>query len=290
MPRNLIIVRAGDQSLHTGWLANPNERAWDVIVNYYGDNPDLYHDQGQIRIDSKGPKWPALHQLVNDHWERIQTYDYVWFPDDDLVSDAASVNKFFALCAEFALDLAQPSLTLDSIIGHPITVTNHAFLLRYTTFVEIMAPCFSQRFLQRCRSSFNTNISGWGLDFLWPSWAESLDKVAIVDAVAVRHTRSRGALYGLFKEQGITPEQELAQLVLKEKLRPIQMTVGAVDLEKQTHGIWNNGHKKLIQLLLAGYLPELANHPEHLYRAIEPLFAFMGQNDATAKTKLTAVK
>ncbi len=272
--RNLIIVRAGDASLHTAWLNQPEQRNWDIIINYYGDNPNLYRDQGQRRIDSKGPKWPALYDLVNSLQTEILAYDYVWFPDDDLVSDPTSVNRFFEMCREYALDLAQPSLTLDSIINHHITLRNKAFKLRYTTFVEVMAPCFSKRFLERCWPSFNTNLSGWGLDFLWPTWAENLSKVAIIDEVAVKHTRARGALYGIFKEKGISPDDELRDLILKEKIRPIQMTAGGVDLEGQTHAIWNGGQKKLIQKILAGSLPELANYPEHLYRAIEPLLAF----------------
>jgi len=251
-------------------------------------DPAAFRDKGQRRIDCKGPKWPVLHDLVKTIQEELEPYDYVWFPDDDLVSDVHAINKFFALCDEFALDLAQPSLTLDSIVGQPITITNHAFKLRYTTYVEIMAPCFSRRFLKRCAPSFAANLSGWGLDFLWPTWAENMSKVAIVDAVAVRHTRARGSLYALFKEQGKTPEQELAELVAKEKIRPIKMTVGGVDLSGHTYAIWNGEPKKLIQTILAGYLPELANHPEHLYNAIEPLFAFMGAVPPEFTTK-TAV-
>jgi hypothetical protein len=85
-------------------------------------------------------------------------------------------------------------LTLDSIAGHIVTLTNRSFKLRFTNFVEIMAPCFSRNFLKRCAPSFGANLSGWGLDYLWPTWAESPSKVAIIDSVAVRHTRARKPL------------------------------------------------------------------------------------------------
>ena len=179
MPRHLVIVRAGDNSLHTDWLGAEGERNWDIIVNYYGDNPDLYYDREQRRIDSKGPKWPALYRLIADYRADILAYDYIWFPDDDLVTNATDINRLFTDMAEFNLQLAQPSLTHDSIVGHPITLTNKSFRLRYVTFVEIMAPCFSRAFMEHCWHTFNENVSGYGLDFLWPAMLERKDQVAV---------------------------------------------------------------------------------------------------------------
>lgn len=271
MSRNLVIVRAGDASTHTGWLGADGERTWDIIVSYYGDNPDIFRDHGQRRIDGKGAKWPVLHALATTLEQEIEAYDYIWLPDDDLVADVHSINKLFAVCEEFALDLAQPSLTHDSIINHMTTVRNHALRLRYTTFVEVMAPCFSRRFFKRCAPSFAANISGWGLDYLWPSWAENLQKVAIVDEVSVRHTRSHGALYDIYKASGTSPQEDFARLVQKEKLRPIQMITGGVSTSGETYAIWNGQQKKLIEALITGYLPELAGYPQHIYKAIYPL-------------------
>jgi hypothetical protein len=62
--KNLVIVRAGDSSLHEEWLQGEGERNWDLIVNYFGDDPQRYRKDDVQRIDSKGPKWPALHDLV----------------------------------------------------------------------------------------------------------------------------------------------------------------------------------------------------------------------------------
>jgi len=277
LPKNLVVVRAGDQSLHPEWLGDPATRQWDIIVNYYGDDPNCFRDQGQQRIDSKGPKWPALHALVHDHAAQIDAYDYLWFPDDDLASDQASINRLFEICHQHDLELAQPSLTFDSIIGHPITATNKAFLLRYTSFVEIMAPCFSRSFFQRCRASFNTNLSGYGLDFLWPTWASAKTKVAIIDAIAVKHTRARGSQYHALNEKGITPEQELTELVLRERVRPVEWILGGIMADGAAHTIWNTGHEQLIRHILKGYLPEFATHADLLYHMIEPALLSLGQ-------------
>jgi len=272
VPRHLVIVRAGDNSLHTDWLGAEGERNWDIIVNYYGDNPDLYYDREQRRIDSKGPKWPALYRLIADYRADILAYDYIWFPDDDLVTNATDINRLFTDMAEFNLQLAQPSLTHDSIVGHPITLTNKSFRLRYVTFVEIMAPCFSRAFMEHCWHTFNENVSGYGLDFLWPAMLERKDQVAIIDEIAVKHTRARGAQYAFFQNGQPSPDDELVALVMKYKIRTIQMTYAGIDRENNLDAIWNDGRRRLIEKLIAGYLPELANHPQIIYKAIEPLF------------------
>ncbi len=277
MRRNLVITRVGDTSVHPGWLGDGAERNWDLIVNYYGNDPNLFRAPDVRRIDSKGAKWPGLYDLVISLGTELDAYDYIWFPDDDLVSDPQSINRFFDICREFNLSLAQPALSSDSIIGCPITRRNTAFRLRYTNFVEIMAPCFSQAFFRRCRPAFNTNISGQGLDMLWPNWAGP-DKAGIIDEVTVRHLRSRGALYDVFAALGVRPELENAALLAKEKILPIPMIFGGIDLEGKLHALWNNGHQQLIRHIMKGWLPDLADNGELLYQLIAPILVFLGEN------------
>jgi hypothetical protein len=62
------------------------------------------------------------------------------------------------------------------------------FALRYTNFIEIMAPAFATPLLAQLRGSFGTSVLGWGLDFYWPRFTE-LGQTAILDATPVRHTR-----------------------------------------------------------------------------------------------------
>ena len=65
--KNLVVVRAGDNSLHPEWLDGSAERNWDLVVNYFGDDPDRYRTHDVVRIDGKGPKWPALQTLFLAH-------------------------------------------------------------------------------------------------------------------------------------------------------------------------------------------------------------------------------
>jgi hypothetical protein len=189
--RILIIVRAGDTSLHTQWNIDRCEE-WECWVSYFGDDPSAYQDHNTRRFDEKGPKWPALSRLINQNWSEVQRYDFIWLPDDDLMCTKNSLRLFFAICEAFHLDVSQPSLDIGSYISHPITLHDPRYLYRVTNFVEIMAPCFSIAALSSLRHSFSLSRSGWGLDYLWRELSDASSRFAIVDAAHLLHTRPVG--------------------------------------------------------------------------------------------------
>lgn len=238
MRRNLVIVRAGDSSLHQRWLQGAAERNWDLIVSYFGDDPDRFRADGIGRIDAKGPKWPALALLLRDLAPLLDGYDYIWLPDDDLDADAPTVNDLFDLCAHYNLTLAQPALSEDSYVGHPITEVDRRKLLRYTNFVEIMAPCFRRDFLLRCLPDFDANLSGWGLDYIWPTMVEGRDELAIIDATVVRHTRPLGGPnYNAIRAAGVLPHEEFSQLLRRKGVSVFPKTVhGHIDADESAPG------------------------------------------------------
>jgi hypothetical protein len=216
--RNLVIVRAGDTSLHPEWLSGPGAgaRNWDVLVNYFGDDPDKFRSGDAIRIDSKGPKWPSLHALIQANAGLIASYQRVWLPDDDLRCNCDDVNRLFEIFEREKLDLAQPSLRHQSYVSHMVTLHNGSFQLRYTNFIEVMAPCFTQESLKTLLPTFNANLSGWGLDYIWPRLLGSASRVAIIDDIQVLHTRPVGAAnYDAMKAQGITAWDEMNHLLDK---------------------------------------------------------------------------
>lgn len=188
--RNLVIVRAGDHSLHPEWLAGKEERNWDLVVNYYGDQKGLYFQPDVQRLDSKGPKWPALQILLQKNPFFLSLYDYIWLPDDDLSATKTEINKLFAMMKKHRLQVAQPSLEQSSYFSHLITIHNDHFQLRYTNFVEAMAPCFASRLLARAVPLLDSAPNGWGLDFIWAKLVnEPETQIAIIDNVQVRRTR-----------------------------------------------------------------------------------------------------
>lgn len=226
---NLVVVRAGDHSLHEGWLRDPDKN-WDLIVNYYGDHPTRFRQHGIVRVDSKGPKWPALKRLLMDWPKLIEGYEYVFFPDDDLRFDVTHLSSLFCLARQYSLWLCQPSLSLGSFVSHSITLHHPAFRCRYSNFVEIMAPCFYSLALRACVDTFDENLSGWGLDSLWPQIVAGVGgHVGIVDAVQMTHTRPVGGPnYVHFQGSVMQPMDELAQLIHKYGLSIIHSVSGGV--------------------------------------------------------------
>lgn len=229
--RFLTIVRAGNGSLHPTWLAGGGSRTWDIIVSYFGDDPNRFREPDVTRIDSKGPKWPALHALLQAHPELIAGYDYIWLPDDDLATDMDSINRLFATCAELGLEAAQPCLTWDSYSTHLVTLRHENTLLRYTNFVEVMAPCLSRTMLLRALPFFAESQSGWGVDFMWSKLAdEPVGGIAILDTVAVTHTRPIGGPnYRGLRERGQSPLVELRAFCKRHDIDPKIVTHHAVD-------------------------------------------------------------
>lgn len=216
--RNLVIVRAGDTSLHENWLAGPVDRNWDLIVSYYGDDPDRFRAPDARRIDLKGPKWPPLQQVIKELGDELDHYDYIWLPDDDIDANTATVNLMFDYCAEYQLSLAQPALSADSHVVHPITRIDARWTLRYTNFVEVMAPVLSRAFLRRALPDFSETQTGWGMDYVWTSMLQP-GQTAILDAVPVRHSRPQGGgdLYHAVREAGVDDPDAEYQAYMERK-------------------------------------------------------------------------
>jgi hypothetical protein len=212
--RFLVIVRAGDRSLHPQWTSSLATRDWDLVVSYFGDDPHRYRDAGELRIDDKGPKWPGLHVLLgrDDFWKQ---YDYIWLPDDDLAVTQAAISTLFGVTASRDLALSQPALSWSSFYSHPVTIRCPSFMLRLTDFVENMAPCFRRDSLETCLPTMGRSLSGWGLGAIWPQLLDGgSSRVAIIDDVTVTHTRPVGGPnYAALRAAGISPQLEMDALL-----------------------------------------------------------------------------
>jgi hypothetical protein len=220
MKQNLIVVRAGDKSLHPQWL--DTNRNWDIAVSYYGSFAERYKDQYDELHVYKGSKWQGLNDFIIKYESYILNYKYVWFPDDDLLSDFSTINKFFNLCSLLDLTIAQPALTEYSYYYWEITLRKPNLAARITDFVEIMAPCFKVASFEKFKSTFSENTSGHGLEWLWKKIAIENDifKFGIVDAAPVFHTRKVGSA-GHGGSLG-PPQKEMSDLLTKYKIQATQ--------------------------------------------------------------------
>lgn len=191
--KNLVILRAGDASLHRGWIAEPS-RDFDLFISYYGKQPELHKADAEYYEHRPGPKWSCIAELLAEHASLIEQYDAFWFPDDDLAATTETLNRMFALFHGFGLSLAQPALTRDSYYSWDTLLQRPEFVLRHVGFVEVMAPLFDRIALRACLKTFGESRSGWGLDWVWPQLVGKgrHDAIAILDATPVKHTRPLG--------------------------------------------------------------------------------------------------
>jgi hypothetical protein len=203
----LALFRAGKNSLHPSAVAHLDEQNFDYALSYFGDDEPAA--KGAVFVHrQKGAKWPGLAATLAEYADVIAQYRYVWLPDDDLLCEPDQVSRMFAICDELQLDLAQPALTRDSYFTHLATLQHSEFQLRFTNFVEIMAPVLSASMLQRILPTLEGSISGYGLDNLWPRMTQ-LGKVAIIDETPVKHTRPVGGPNYIFSKQaGMSPAEE----------------------------------------------------------------------------------
>jgi hypothetical protein len=192
--RFLIISRAGDHSLHKEWLKPIEYKNFDLCISYYGDIPGCYENECDLYFESKGTKWPEIKKIIQFLGDRINDYDAIWLPDDDIMTNAKNINHMFEIFLEQGFELAQPSLSRNSYFSHNITLQKRDYLWRYTPFVEIMVPIFSKIALKKCSHTFDYCQTGWGLDLIWPKiLGYPYKKIAMIDMTPVYHTRPIGS-------------------------------------------------------------------------------------------------
>lgn len=205
----LVVLRCGDQSLHPNWVSGP--RGFDLAVSYFGGDAERPFPEAAFVHRYKGGKWDGLADFFRSFPELLGQYDYFWLPDDDILTDAAAIDRLFAAVAAARLELAQPSLTPESYLSHLLTLTNPAFDYRLVNFVELMAPVLSPRLLAKVLPLFGCSRSGFGIDYVWQRFTAAPERdVAIIDSVAVTHTRAvGGALHRMIRDAGhLSPQQE----------------------------------------------------------------------------------
>ena len=180
-------MRAGETSLHREWLGD--DRNWDLVVSWYGDEPyEAVANETVVSI--RGGLGDGIYKTYQALPELIDSYDYFWLPDDDIEADCASINRLFGITSQQDLELSQPALTHSSYFTYPHTLASPSFLLRYTSLVEVMAPCLSRERMKIVLPMFADNASLYGVDLVWARLdADNRGKAAIIDAATVRHTR-----------------------------------------------------------------------------------------------------
>ncbi|MDR7079842.1 hypothetical protein J2Y03_004900 [Neobacillus niacini] len=195
--KNLVFVRASDKSLHKEWIEPKNAKTFELYIEYYGEHPKRYREDADYYSHNQtGTKFPRFFDIISQNQSLLNDFDAVWIVDDDISISADTISSMFELFHLHHLWLAQPALTKHSNLSFPTLFQDPQYTLRYTNFIEAMAPIFSKSALQKCWRTFEKSTSGWGLDFVWPKLLEyPSDRIAVIDATPISHTRVSGDLY-----------------------------------------------------------------------------------------------
>ena len=139
---------------------------------------------------NKGFKWEHINLVAEQHRDTVRQYDYIWCPDDDIACDTAGVNKLFEIVRKYNVQLAQPAIS-EGEFAFKSLIQQRGNILRYSPYVEVMCPVFTQAAFFKLQDTFLENRSAWGLDWIWPK-RFALTEMAIIDKVGVHHTGRLG--------------------------------------------------------------------------------------------------
>jgi hypothetical protein len=214
--KNLVIAAVGDDSCHTYWLNNGTN--FDLALIYFGSDIQKAKDYSKVAKffkQAKGNKFKLIFQFYKDYEKFIsENYRYIWMPDDDLIISGSEIDRLFEISEREGLILSQPAI--KGYFSHRITKPKFLSYLRYTNFVEVIAPLMEISIFINLSNTFCLNESSWGYEFLWVKMlGNPKDKIGIIDSVIIYHTRPIGNNYSRFSTH---PFEELKDLNLRYKL------------------------------------------------------------------------
>lgn len=228
----LVIARVGAKSLHREWLRGTGPRLWDLQLSQYDDHPGFENDGDLPLSKDKGTKWDSINRLFEADPELLNRYRYFMLMDDDVRLNCDEMNRFLEIVDSRNLSVAQPALHPDSYFCYPILLGCAGLQLRYSNFVEGMAPALRSDHLRNVLGWMKTFHSGWGIDRLWSVYMKEPGfQAAIVDEVQMLHTRPHGtgAVYENFQKKSVDPRADMAALLSSVDNAPDRMLVyGAI--------------------------------------------------------------
>lgn len=177
---------------------------FDYLIMVYDQT--TFHEeifsQCEIIYDSA----PLFHQVKKYATpEKCRPYEYIFFWMDDIDVLDFDYRSFMELVKRYKLEVAQPSLSKDSIISHKITENVPGLVGRYTDFVEEMVPVYTFRAWSKLWKMFDAvgNPWGWGYDLMTYSYC-GLFRMGIIDQSIVKHMRK-----GSYHEKALEDFKEL---------------------------------------------------------------------------------
>ncbi len=169
MKENVLFTSAGDNTkFYDLWCQD--DRNYDIFICYYGnDKADKYKEYGDFYLKRKGSKIQNFHYIWKNNIANIKDYKIFYIVDDDIIIKTEQINQLFKLFRDLDVWLLQPSFTQSkkSKISHGITKQIDNVKYRFTNFIEINTPFFSNYSISKCMEKYNPLLTGYGIDILF---------------------------------------------------------------------------------------------------------------------------
>ncbi|MEI8234407.1 MAG: DUF707 domain-containing protein [Verrucomicrobiota bacterium] len=219
--RFAVFLQCSARSIHREWFTQA-PRTWDLVVNLFQEQSEAPEGSDLVLRQTGGGSGAAAIAHMMQHFpEIIGAYDYWMLLDDDILTTVDDLNLLFEIVDEMGLDMAQPGLSKDSYIAHPVLFADSRGETRKLNTVELMAPILSRRLLEVAGHLFSESVSGYGADFAMGKITRTQlgTDPTIVDAVSVRHCRvldnAGGEYYRFLQQVKISPIVELRRMTSK---------------------------------------------------------------------------
>lgn len=240
MRRNLVIVAAGDNSMHIEWL--DAERSYDLWVIYYGKEKirlSEFRETSDLLFEGSGLKIQLARNFILDRiFFRgeidLARYQHIWFPDDDLrfPDGPAGLERLFDAAGMLNADVFQPAIQNEnySKMWEPTRQIPGVFCHR-TNIVEVMAHGFSGEAFTRAYlpaiHAMGFMKSGWGLEPIWMKIGEAHFKrplrTFVIDCCPIIHARPVGTGDAFVHNQGRWESLQLPQLEMNRIIKTLEV-------------------------------------------------------------------
>jgi hypothetical protein len=202
----LIFVPVSDNCEALSWIKSfPKHPELDcsIILIHYGENSGFHNEFKDPRIrvirDKSPSKFEKFKKYVDSKTICVEDYDAFWIADDDIRIKQIDLLKFFDVFFQHNLEIAQPGC-LGYAMGKQIVRRDSRYTLRYSNYVDGMAPMFSRHALRKCLHTFEGSESGRGIDHVWAALlGNPLDKIAVIDESLMVHMKPSGKYYARFE-------------------------------------------------------------------------------------------
>jgi hypothetical protein len=234
--KNLVVVMAGDRSLHPLYAQQRDFALW---VIYYGNDDALaaeYQAGADLLWRHKGLKIELvrrvlLEELVFRRQIDFSEFDFILLPDDDIEfpNGAADVSRLFAAARTLQADVFQPAIANEHVsVGWDATRVMPGYACHRTNIVEVMmhgfsGATFAGAYLPAIHA-MEFMRSGWGIEPIWMKLGEAQFRrqlrTYVIDAVPAIHTRPVGSGATAIHQLGVSEAFHVPQIEL-HKMRTL---------------------------------------------------------------------